>query len=210
MGKKGYFVQGAFVEHGSETDQELRAEHTDSRTAAKRRMQALQELGEELVALKESQIRRLPASEQLTEALLQAKAMPRREARRRQVQYIGKLMRREDAAALEQALQLTADSAARVDVQEAEQWRSRLLRDDAAVQEWVAAYPETDVQRLRSLIRQARRDAQRLREQQAQQMHGVQGDAVAEAGAGAKAGGTKNSAFRQLFQLLREQLSPDV
>lgn len=197
MGKKGYFVQGAFVEHGSEADQELRTEHTDSRTAVKRRMQALQELGEALVALKETQIKRLPASDRLVDALLLAKTMPKREARRRQVQYIGKLMRSEDAAALEQVLQLAADGAASQvgaqNVQAAQQWRSRLLDDDAAVQEWVAAHPNTDVQRLRSLIRQARKDAQQQQQFATEASRNQQG-------------GGKNTAFKQLFQLLREQL----
>lgn len=198
--RRGYFVQGAFVEHGSEADQDLRAEHADSRTAAKRRVQALQNLGEELLALKEAQIEALPGSERLIEALLLAKTMPRREARRRQLQYVGKLMRSEDAAALEQALQGARDGSAQeqMAVQMAERWRSRLLESDAAVQEWVAAYPQTDVQRLRSLIRQARRDGQR----QAEKAAGTDSsDSSARTGGGA---------FRQLFQLLKQYLAVSV
>lgn len=203
--RKGYFVQGAFVEHGSEADQDLRAEHADSRTAAKRRVQALQDLGEALLALKETQIKGLPGSVRLIEALLLAKTMPRREARRRQVQYIGKLMRSEDAAELEQALQVARDGSAQEQAaaQMAEQWRSRLLEDDAAVQEWVAAYPQTDVQRLRSLIRQVRRDRQRQEQAAASQDDG--GD-TGHVGAAVRAN-VSGSAFRELFRLLKRHLA---
>jgi ribosome-associated protein len=41
----------------------------------------------------------------------------------------------------------------------AEAWRDRLIADDAAVGEWIAQYPQTDIQQLRALVRQARKDA---------------------------------------------------
>lgn len=75
-----------------------------SKTQRKREMHELQALGESLVALEADQIARLPVDERLVDALLQARAIRSREGRRRQLQFIGRLMRDVDADALRAAL----------------------------------------------------------------------------------------------------------
>lgn len=75
-----------------------------SKTQRKREMHELQTLGEGLVALEADQIARLPVDERLVDALLQARAIRSREGRRRQLQFIGRLMRDVDADALRAAL----------------------------------------------------------------------------------------------------------
>lgn len=212
MSKKGYFVHGEFVERGSETDQELKAEQVDSKTAMKRRMEALQALGEHLVQLKEGQIKKLPASERMVDALLLAKTMPKREERRRQMQYIGKLMRTEDDAALQQTLDVLTNATpqAQAYVQVVEVWRERLLADDAALQEWLGEYEDTDIQRLRSLIRQTRKDMQKQKAQAEQAAQAEQGGGEGSGGVTPQIAAPKSGAYKQLFQLLKSHVQPGV
>lgn len=213
MSKKGYFVHGEFVERGSETDEELKAEQVDSKTAMKRRMEALQALGADLVELKRAQIQKLPASERLIDALLMAKEMPRREERRRQMQYIGKLMRTEDDVALQQAwgVLTNATPQAQAYVQVVEGWRERLLADDAALQEWLGEYEDTDIQRLRSLIRQTRKDMQKQKKKQkAQAEQAAQDGGEGSGGATPQITAPKSGAYKQLFQLLKSHVQPGV
>lgn len=100
-----------------------------SRSAEKRRSLALQELGEELTRLSPAACRELDLPPELSEALALYASIREREARRRQMQYIGRLMRETDAEALRAALaarsQISAAATARF--HEIEQWRERLL-----------------------------------------------------------------------------------
>lgn len=210
--KKGYFVHGEFVERGSEQDAELKSDQVDSKTAVKRQMEAVQQLGADLVELKEGQIKKLPASEALVDAILMAKGMPKREARRRQLQYIGKLMRKEDVEALQQAWNIatTATPQAQAHTQVLENWRERLIADDAAVQEWVEAHPATDVQRLRSVIRQARKDKQAAQKAQEKAQEKLQKESQDGASApSAESAAPASKAYKQLFQLLKEWRGED-
>ncbi len=80
------------------------------------------------------------------------------------MQYIGKLMRKLDAdtvAAIEAALDVQHQGSAKdtLRLHQAEQWRDRLIADDNALTDWLAQAPNTDVQHLRTLVRQARKDA---------------------------------------------------
>lgn len=165
---KGYFVRGQFVAYGSTEDAELkRAAKWDadfSKTDLKRRSAHLQALGEQLLAFKDAALQRLGLEETLREALAEARRIDDFEGRRRQLQYVGKLMRRLDeaqVAAVEAALaEQRQGSAAEVQrLHEAEAWRERLLADDAALEAWRDIEPQADWQRLRALIRQARKDA---------------------------------------------------
>ena len=169
--KKGYFVRGQFVAEGSELDLELKRElkGTDSasRTDKKRESDALQKLGVELLTLRDALSERLHAQGHLNDLLRDALAEARRitnfEGKRRQMQYVGKLMRKLDEAAVaamrdalsEQRLGSTRDTLA---LHQAEQWRDRLIADEQAVSEWMQAFPTTDSQQLRALVRQARKD----------------------------------------------------
>ena len=95
--KKGYFVRGQFVAEGSELDLELKRElkGTDeaSRTDLKRESDELQKLGEELLHLRAALFDALPLGEKLADAVAEAKRITNFEGKRRQMQFIGKLMR---------------------------------------------------------------------------------------------------------------------
>jgi len=131
-----------------------------SKSQRKRDMHALQKLGEQLVELNRDQFVRLNLPDELREAIEFAHRVKGHEARRRHMQYLGKLMRQVDADAIRAALDLVAgESRAAVSLMHrAETWRDRLLDDDDALTTWVAEYPEADVQWLRAAIRSARRE----------------------------------------------------
>ena len=166
--KKGYFVRGQFVAEGSELDLQMKAElkGTDaaSRTEMKAESDQLQELGEQLMTLRADLFTRLGLGEKLHDAILEAKRITNFEGKRRQMQYVGKLMRRQDDAMLDKihaALDEQHNGSAHENaaLHKAEAWRDRLIADDGSLAEWMAAYPETDSQQLRALVRQVRKDA---------------------------------------------------
>lgn len=133
-----------------------------SKTRRKQAMHELQALGEALVGLREAQLEALPLEEALREAVLEAKRLRGHEARRRQMQFIGRLMRTVDPAPIRERLdELSGQSAqAAARHKRLEAWRERLLVDDAALTEFAAAHPGADMQALRALIRNARREQQ--------------------------------------------------
>ena len=200
--KKGYFVKGQFVAEGSELDLELKAElkgtSDSSRTDLKRESDALQKLGEELLDLRSDLLARLQLPDKLLDALAEARRITNFEGKRRQMQYIGKIMRKLEESQIEAihaALQeqRNGSPSEKLTVQQAEQWRERLLADDDALAEWLGSFPASNSQQIRALIRQARKDAAAA--------------AAAEEGAAASAPRKASRAFRELFALLREQLS---
>ena len=165
--KKGYFVKGQFVAEGSELDLELKLAmkwgQNTSKTDLKRESEELQQLGEALLTLRSDLMAPLPLSDKLLQALEDARRISNFEGKRRQMQFIGKLMRQldeEQVQAVRHALELQRLGHAHDTEQlhQAEQWRDRLLADDEAVQQWIAAHPGTDTQALRALVRQARKD----------------------------------------------------
>lgn len=141
--------------------------HTDqdqaerSRSQAKREATALQALGERLCELPSEQLARIEMPETLREALLAARGITKREARRRHLQYIGTLMRRVDPLPLQQALEDIArghQQGVRL-FHQAERWRDALLGgDEAVLGQILGRYPQADHQRLRQLVRRARQD----------------------------------------------------
>jgi ribosome-associated protein len=131
-----------------------------SKTKKKREMHELQALGVALVRLSDSQIANLDIPEDLKAAVLEAKRIKSNEAKRRQMQYIGRLMRDVDPASIRARLaELEGNSAqATARHRRLEAWRERLLGDDAALTEFAAAFPAADLQALRTLIRNARKE----------------------------------------------------
>jgi ribosome-associated protein len=132
-----------------------------SKTRLKQESHELQDLGEIVVALPDDRLNGLEVSEELLDAIRQYKKTRTHEGKRRQMQYIGKLMRKHDVEPIRQAvtdMQLgrAKDSLA---LHLAERWRAEFLADDEVVTRWITEQPETDVQQLRSLIRAARKDA---------------------------------------------------
>lgn len=166
--KKGYFVRGEFVAEGSPRDLELKRElkgsDEPSRTDLKRQSTELQKLGEDLLTLRAELLAGLDLSDKLKDAVLEAKRITNFEGKRRQLQFVGKLMRQLDPAVLEavrHALTEQNSGSARATqlLHLTEDWRARLLSADEAVGEWLNQHPGTDAQQLRSLIRQAKKDA---------------------------------------------------
>ena len=134
-----------------------------SKTQRKQQMEALQTLGEELVALSADRVRKIDIPDELREAVRQAQRFTRPdEARRRQMQYIGKLMRGVEVepirAALAQVRGESAQETARL--HRLEQMRSDLLADETILGDIVARYPAADLQQLRSLRRAALKEQQ--------------------------------------------------
>jgi ribosome-associated protein len=136
-------------------------EDRPSKTRLKQASHELQDLGEAVVALPDSRLDGLAISETLLDAIRQYRKTRTHEAKRRQMQYIGKLMRKNDVEPIRQAvtdMQLgrAKDSLA---LHQAERWRAELVADDDAATRWINEHPTTDVQQLRSLVRAARKDA---------------------------------------------------
>jgi ribosome-associated protein len=200
--KKGYFVRGEFVAEGSELDLELKAELKGtteaSKTDLKRESTELQKLGEALLTLRADLMEGLPLPEKLADALAQARRITNFEGKRRQIQFIGKLMRGlepDTLQAVRDALQAQQKGSAAdaLSLHEAEQWRDELIASDDAFDRWLRAHPDTDTQQLRALIRQARKDVQPDAESVSKGLAPRQG-----------------RAFREIFQLVRERLSGPV
>ena len=134
-----------------------------SKTRRKHEMHALQELGVALVALEPARLATLDLPEKLAEAIAFARRTTRHEARRRQLQYIGRLMRDVDAAPIRAALAAWAEGPRRERARFAlvEHWRDRLLDEADALQAFVAAYPAAPQATLATLIADARAERQR-------------------------------------------------
>lgn len=131
-----------------------------SKTQRKREMAALQDLGVALVRLGAEQLARIELPENLREAIAAARRISDHEGRRRQLQYVGRLMRGVDAEPIAHALAAaTGDSKAAAELMHrCERWRERLLDDDAALTELLRDHPGIDAQPLRATIRAARRE----------------------------------------------------
>ena len=132
-----------------------------SKSQVKREMLRLQDLGEDLTRLNPDTLESIPMSDRLADALREMRRLTKHEARRRQLQFIGKLMRSEDAEAIAGALQrLEAGSAARKRrLHELENWRDRMIDEgDEAVAQFVVAFPDANPQQIRQLVRGARKE----------------------------------------------------
>ena len=198
---KGYFVRGQFVALGSELDLELKRELKGSddmsKTDLKKYSDRLQQLGESLLDLRADLMKRLDLSEKLVDAINEAKKITNFEGRRRQMQYIGKLMRGVSEATLaevEAALDEQNKGSAKgtLSLHLAEQWRDRLIADDEALTHWLQLDASADVQQLRALIRQARKDALTTQAQERP------GEAVRH-----------GKAYREIFQTVKAALNQD-
>jgi len=136
-----------------------------SKSQVKREMQALQELGAELVALPKDALKRMPMPEKLDEAVREARRITDHEGKRRQLQYVGRVMRSlldAETAALRTALD-TYKGVNRTETAKLhwiERTREELLADDAALTGFIRQHPNADPQQGRTLIRNARKEAQ--------------------------------------------------
>jgi ribosome-associated protein len=150
-----------------------------SKTKRKRDMHELQALGAALVELSDAHFERMSLPEALAQAVREARRIGSHGARRRQVQYIGRLMREIDPEPIRAQLAAVegGSAQARASHLRLEHWRARLMEDDGALTEFAREYPAAGLQQLRALIRNARRE---------------------------QAEGRPPRAFRELFRAIRE------
>jgi ribosome-associated protein len=162
-----------------ETDNEPTEYRGPSKSQLKRDMTALQDLGEELVELSRERLAKIDMPERLRDAILEAQRITKHEARRRQMQYIGKIMREIDPAPLREAMDEVkgVSAAANARQHRLEKLRTQLMEDEAAFGDVARAYPAADIQHLRQLRRNALKEAEQ---------------------------GKPPRAFRELFRQLRE------
>ena len=172
--------------HYGDPERDAEAAGTPSKTQLKQQSQALQTLGRQLSELSADKLAAVPLPDALRAAIDEYRRTRSNEGRRRQLQYVGKLMRSADEAELREALAAATLGSARetLALHEAERWRADLIADDGALERWLAQHPDTDIQQLRSLVRAARRDA-----------------------AGLAPEARQPRSFRDLFQYLKPRLS---
>jgi ribosome-associated protein len=131
-----------------------------SKTRRKREMHARQQIGEELVRLSETQLAQLDLPERLLEAVRTARRIQKFGALRRQMQFIGRLMREVDTVTIAARMEVWKGGSRRATARmhALERWRERVIASDRAIFELAAAYPNCDTRRLRALVRNARRE----------------------------------------------------
>lgn len=133
-----------------------------SKSQRKREMHALLDLGKRLVELPTDRLKQLPLEDKLFEAIREAQRITSREGRRRQIHYVGKLMRGADADAIDAQLDVWENGSREqtLEMHRLESLRDLLLRDDAALTDLLNQHPQADVQQLRTFIREARKESQ--------------------------------------------------
>jgi len=131
-----------------------------SKTKIKRQMHELRDLGKELTELSKDQLGQLDIPDNLRDAVREMKGINKFGARRRQIQYIGKLMREVDPAPILAKLDAWKGKSQlhTAYMHMLERWRDRLMESDNAMSELIAAHPGADAQRLRTLIRNAHKE----------------------------------------------------
>jgi ribosome-associated protein len=153
-----------------------------SKTKIKKQMHQLRDLGKELTELSKDQLMQLDIPESLRDAITEMGKINKFGSQRRQIQYIGKLMREVDTAPIIAKLDSWKGKSQRhtVYVHLLERWRDRLMESDNVLTELLADHPEADAQRLRALIRNAQKEME---------------------------GGKPPKSYREIFQALREIIS---
>jgi ribosome-associated protein len=131
-----------------------------SKTKIKKQMHELCDLGAELTELGKNQLAQLDLPENLRDAIREMKNINKFGAQRRQLQYIGKLMREVDTAPILAKLDAWKGTSRQhtTYMHQLERWRERLLESDSALTELLSVHPQADAQHLRTLIRNAQRE----------------------------------------------------
>lgn len=136
-------------------------EERPSKSQLKREMHALQALGETLIAMKPAERARFPLSDDMLRAIEETSRIRSHEGRRRHMQYVGKLIRKENLAAIQGVFDAIEQEKEQRDhaFHRLEKWRDRLVDEgDDAVDLFLADYPDADRQTLRQLVRNARKE----------------------------------------------------
>jgi ribosome-associated protein len=135
-----------------------------SKSQLKRDSQALQDMGGLLVDMPEGKLQKFELPENLREAIYEARRLKSREAKRRHLQYIGKIMRTIDTDIIQHTLDKMDHQSQtyRQHFSQLEDWRDRLITGGMPViEEFIQQYPEADRQQLRNLQRQANRELEK-------------------------------------------------
>lgn len=144
---------------------DLEADQPISKTKLKAEADAAQTIGKKLIDLSKDRLIKLELPEALFDAVMEAKRLTANGAIRRQLQYLGRLMRDIDSAPIVEQLQAWEGK----NVQEnarfhtMERWRTRLIAEPNTLQEFLKAFPQADIQLLRTLIRNAQREEAALK-----------------------------------------------
>jgi len=161
--------------HHDEPEEEL----PPSKTKIKKQMHDLQDIGKTLTELSSEKLHELDLPEKLLEALTEFKRINKFGAQKRQLQYIGKLMREVETAPILSRLEAWNGTSRQHTawLHQVEHWRDRLLDQPDALTELLSAHPDADAQHLRALIRNAQKE---------------------------KEAGKPPKSYREIFQVLRE------
>lgn len=147
------------------TPDDFEDEHTISKTQIKKEMQALQNLGVSLLDLSETQLNSLPLSDLTLKALDECRKIKSNSALKRQKQFIGKLMRKEDTETIQAQLDVIKNTQHKEIRQHhlIESWRDQLLEKgtNTHLENFINQYPQCDRQQLRQLVTKAQREVGR-------------------------------------------------
>jgi len=152
--------RGSVGFQSNEFDQEY---ERPSKSEAKRQSNELQKLGEQLVDAPRDRVKRVEMPEDVKEAILQCQTITNHEGRRRALQFVGKKMRTLDEEEVEVIRRTIegwkgASKAETAALHALERRREKLLADDKALTQLLEEHPQLDVQQLRTLIRNARKE----------------------------------------------------
>lgn len=173
----------------TEPTQDEVEQQAPSKTVLKQQATELQQLGLALTKLPSERRAQTEMPEKLREAIEAYIKTRSHEGRRRQLQYVGKLLRGADPEPLQAAVDAFAQGKAAdaENLHRVERWRDELIEEDEALTRWMDRFPESDVQHLRSLVRAARKD-----------------------GAAADPAQRQPKSYRELFQLIRHHLATEA
>jgi ribosome-associated protein len=119
------------------------------------------DLGREIVALQPKNLEKIPLDDDLRSAIDEARAITSNGARKRQLQYIAKILRNRDVSAIRAALDQIKEqsSSSNAAFRQCERWRERLLNEgSSALEDFITAFPAVDRQQLRQMIRNAQKE----------------------------------------------------
>jgi ribosome-associated protein len=131
-----------------------------SKTKLKAEADVAQSIGKKLIALSKDRLIKLELPETLFDAVMEAKRLTANGAIRRQLQYLGRLMRDVDSAPIVEQLEAWEGKNTQENARfhTMERWRTRLITEPAALQEFLTKYPQIDIQQFRTLVRNAQKE----------------------------------------------------
>ncbi|MBK1780850.1 ribosome-associated protein [Advenella sp. WQ 585] len=147
--------------HSDQTDQDDNDFYDrPSKSQIKRELHAILDLGKQVIELPYDKVKQLPLDEKLLDAIKTAQKTPGREGKRRQIHYVGKLMRTADIDAIRQQLDVWENGSKEITahMHRLETLRDRLIASDEELTVLLSEYPQVDIQQFRALIRAARKE----------------------------------------------------